>query len=128
MGELREQTLQTEISECTFKPISSTSKIRAVTPDRARRLFERHLSWKQRLNDENDKQRKEKREANEREIRLLRRSASADAPRRSASADAAFRLRGACQHATGNRCSEDVDTVFKQLYQRNRQWQRERDA
>lgn len=104
------------MSECTFRPSFSTPTVRAVTPERARRLFERHLSWKQRLNDESDRRRHEKREADEREIRALRRSKSADM---------AMTSRGTHQHA---KLPDDVDNVFKRFYERNAKWQRARDA
>jgi len=48
--------------------------------------------------------------------------------RRPASVDAGARLRGSRQNDRVIRCPEDVDSVFSGLYERNRQWQRDRDA
>merc|ERR1740129_427751 len=148
--ELRQESLRQEASECTFHPGTvvtprrgeSVSPARAstrgpalVTPDRARRLFERQLSWRRRLDDDCERQRREKRQAAEREIRALRRSASAGptsfrGPRASGGTPSSARG-GATVAAAASLSSRgeasDPDNVFAEFYERNRMWQRARD-
>lgn len=116
---LREEAWRNEVSDCTFKPKSFGQSVRAVTPDRARRLFERHLSWKQRLDDDFEKQRQQKRQADEQEIKALQRSKSADA---------VVRRCGSHPCSFSRMTSNDIDSVFHDLYERNQKWQRARDA
>jgi len=125
--DLREEAQRHEVSECTFQPQTlasassfaslsgsafNPSAVRAMTPERARQLFERQQIWRQRLDDESDRRRQEQRAEAEREICLCRRAASAGP---------AFR-RGREEEIV------DADKAFANFHERNRRWQREREA
>lgn len=109
--ELRAEAFQAEVSECTFRPAvptSARSSFRAsttptVTPQRARLLFERQLTWRQRLEDERERLRRERRETEESKLRAIQ---CQSARRRSASVGTA---------AT----KEDVFAAF---HARNHRW------
>mmetsp|Transcript_2865 Transcript_2865/g.5505 ORF Transcript_2865/g.5505 Transcript_2865/m.5505 type:complete len:865 (+) Transcript_2865:127-2721(+) len=137
--ELREEAIRHEVSACTFRPEtmqrgsggvstatapSSTTPPATVTPDRARRLFERHMSWRQRLDDQCERRRSEQRLAAERELRELRDIRVG--ARRASSAEPAIRRSSSTQARMSSKAS--VDLVFSSLYERNCEWQRARDA
>jgi len=111
--ELREEALRDEVKKCTFCPNSSTGSAALVTPDRARQLFDRQLSWRQRLDDECERLRREKREASEREVEALRKTGAA--------------VRSHSARGRGEASVGDSTSVFSSFYQRNREWQRVRD-
>lgn len=119
--ELREAAFQNEVRECTFRPATlyAPTSRGTMTPDRARQLFDRHVSWKQRLTDNSEWKRREIREASERSIKELRRSASADA---------VVRMRSCRSKSPSGRGALDVDGVFSELIERNLKWKRARDA
>eukprot|EP00930_Biecheleria_cincta_P014599 TRINITY_DN12498_c0_g2_i1.p1 TRINITY_DN12498_c0_g2~~TRINITY_DN12498_c0_g2_i1.p1 ORF type:complete len:1456 (-),score=215.52 TRINITY_DN12498_c0_g2_i1:74-3796(-) len=135
--ELREEAKRQEVVECTFQPatLSSLSETlpyaatagaapaasrentprRSVTPERARLMFERQLTWRQRLDDESDRRRQEQREREEREVQACRRAASAGPSLRRRS-------------QTPRRHPPDADAAFASFHERNQQWQRDREA
>lgn len=137
--ELREEAMRHEVSACTFRPdtmqrgagcistavvpVGSTPPA-SVTPDRARRLFERQVSWRQRLDDVCERRRSEQRQAAEREIRELR--GIRVCTRRASSAEPALRRSASAQARASSKA--DVDLVLSSLYERNCEWQRARDA
>lgn len=140
--QLRTEARKSEADQCTFWPTftaqstsvqaasratsapsvraTSASSVRApVTPERARQLFERHVSWKQRLDDECERKRKERREAEEREVCEQRQRAASPRRQRSASP------RPRSGHP-GQR-SRTGDEAFEQFLARNQLWKRARD-
>eukprot|EP00427_Karlodinium_veneficum_P019966 CAMPEP_0169127218 /NCGR_PEP_ID=MMETSP1015-20121227/35886_1 /TAXON_ID=342587 /ORGANISM="Karlodinium micrum, Strain CCMP2283" /LENGTH=700 /DNA_ID=CAMNT_0009190977 /DNA_START=64 /DNA_END=2165 /DNA_ORIENTATION=+ len=119
--ELREAAFQNEVRECTFRPATlyAPTPRGTMTPDRARQLFDRQVSWKQRLTENSEWKRREIREASERSIKELRRSASADA---------VVRMRSCRSKSPSGRGALDVDGVFSELIERNLKWKRARDA
>eukprot|EP00929_Paragymnodinium_shiwhaense_P080121 TRINITY_DN41764_c0_g1_i1.p1 TRINITY_DN41764_c0_g1~~TRINITY_DN41764_c0_g1_i1.p1 ORF type:complete len:994 (+),score=208.92 TRINITY_DN41764_c0_g1_i1:131-3112(+) len=151
--EMRAQRLESEVSECTFQPstavpsprggsslairLQGASRTRAVTPDRARRLFERHLDWRQKLEDRCEEQRRRQRDSEEREIQEIKAragsnpaSARGSSPRRSCSSP-----RGAAAAAAASRASSpalqatkapDLEGIFEEFHARNRRWQEAR--
>lgn len=118
----REELLRQDLRECTFYPSTAsrgTPMPVSVTDDRARDLFERQLSWKQRLDDSHEQQRRLKREAAEQEVRAIRqmstRSAHATTPR------------GDASHQAEGGDIKDPDATFDRFYERNCAWQRARE-
>jgi len=131
---LREQALHDEVSRCTFHPaVSSTSRAaaaaaagtppelrrpRAVTPDRARQLFERQLRWRQRLDDEAEQLRRAKAEAEAAEaLELQGRGPTAAAASRTPRSS----------RGTGGSSSAHEALPSDALYERGKRWQRDKD-
>jgi len=132
--ELREESLRREVSECTFRPKtrsgskspgrrpSSPALVRAVTPDQAQKFFDRHMAWKQRLDSDYERQRRESREAMEREEDEIRQAAGAGAAR---ALQRALRRSNSATPASGK--AAGPEGVIAEFYERNVQWQRQRD-
>lgn len=129
-----------EVKECTFRPaVASASPRREprvsprsrMTPDRASALFKRQLSWRQQLDAACEQQRRDKLAAAEQEVRAIRRSASAIPAVRQRSSTPPPKAKGAAMPYTPRartpRANADPDTIFREFYERNRQWCRARD-
>jgi len=131
---LRREKLENETCECTFRPAVSPGGVqtpRSVTEDRARRLFERQLSWRQSLEEERARRRRERQEVEEAELQAQRRAASAG-PRRAARRPAAScgtprEGPSSTDHASGQGTARSVDEIFAEFYARSCLWQRGRD-
>mmetsp|Transcript_119468 Transcript_119468/g.381146 ORF Transcript_119468/g.381146 Transcript_119468/m.381146 type:complete len:934 (+) Transcript_119468:105-2906(+) len=132
---LRREKLENETCECTFRPaVSSAGGVqtpRSVTEDRARRLFERQLSWRQSLEEERARRRRERQEVEEAELQAQRRAASAGprraARRRAASCGTPREGPSSTDHASGQGTARSVDEIFAEFYARSCLWQRGRD-
>lgn len=118
--------MRNEVSQCTFRPTTSSTGCsvtpRAVTPDRARLIFERQLSWRQRLDDESERQRRAKKAQEEREVdELQRRALSSTSSVRSRPPGFSSMCRGGSEEDLGS------SSRSNELYERSRRWQRQRD-
>lgn len=136
--ERRDEALKREVKECTFRPgTSSASPARVpstVTEDRARRLFERHTTWRQKLDEDAENQRKERRKAAERELRTIQKAAGPSGVRpRLRAASAGGRgygdqlCRGGSEAGRKSNVTANPDVAFAKFYERNCEWQRARD-
>lgn len=137
----REASIKQDMNQCTFHPRTTPRGIHSQTPvtqDRAREFFERHLSWRQRLDDAREEQRRLKREAGEREILALRqpstfRRMGQVTPRRRSSSASPIpqRMAGAGAKRRGPSASDPTrdqrEDVFQKFYERNCAWQRARE-